>query len=37
MIILNSKSKINFTFVPYRENEVWKIVDNNSKISYPFW
>ena len=31
-MILNSKSKINFGAVPYRENEVWEMVGDNTKI-----
>ncbi|MCK4663283.1 MAG: GDP-mannose 4,6-dehydratase, partial [Bacteroidales bacterium] len=31
-MILNSKSKINFGAVPYRENEVWEMVGGNTKI-----
>lgn len=29
---LNSKSKINFGALPYRENEVWEMIGSNNKI-----
>lgn len=31
--IINSKSKINFGAIPYRENEVWNMTGDNSKIN----
>ena len=30
---LNSKSKINFGAIPYRDNEVWEMVGSNDKIN----